>query len=237
MPASRSSVDLRPAPLDERIARLYYGRRADGKPMASPSRPRFRSPASRTEKKMHELHGTGTIASALRSWEAQPELNEARTPVQCQGSSTAMNSNAFASILRKSGDDEAGAMSACASTIAGGMPPPTAEVLESVLVAQGLMAASHGSSMLQRDDAWRASHRDSIGSISDFGGDSYPNARSPSSLSRPMSACAVSVGNHESPPTEVAFGSGRPQRPGISTYTASSCVPAIGNEGDVRGIF
>ena len=73
------------------------------------------------------------------------------------------------------------------------------------------------------------------GSCSDFGATS--RSKSPSSLSRPLSAQATSVGSHESPPKPIAFGSGRPQRPESTVYTGSSGVPGVGIFGDVQGVY
>jgi hypothetical protein len=65
---------------------------------------------------------------------------------------------------------------------------------------------------------------------------SEQRATSPSSLSARESPTR-SHGSHESPPTDVAFGSGRPQRPEAALHTASNFVPVVGRRGEVPGIF
>ena len=201
--------ELRPAPLDERIARLYYGRRPDGRPLSSPSKPRGHTPTSRNERRLRELHDARTISSVIRSVEAESQGMGGASLLR-DGTANAASTNAFASGLRAYEIEEQYDSH------------PTADLL-----ASGA-----------RSPAFRTSQR-SMASVhsGDYGEASDANARSPSSLSRPGSQSAISVGSHESPPTNVAFGSGRPQRPESTTYTASTSVPAIGNQGEVMGVF
>ena len=200
----------RPAPLDERIARLYYGRAPNGRAMASPSKPRSHTPSNEHERRMQELHSTGTITSVLRSVDHTDSNFEGGGLCMQAGSVSAQSTNAFASSLRKTPEDAAG------------LSHPTQDLLSRVVC---------GSSM--EPDGWRSSH----GLNSLAGSDDFTRSRSPSSLSRPLSLHATSVGSHESPPKPVAFGSGRPQRPDSTTYTGSASVPAIGSGGDVQGVF
>ena len=218
-PASRAAEaslpgvsELRPAPLDERIARLYYGRRPDGRPLSSPSKPRGHTPTSRNERRLRELHDARTISSVIRSAEAEGQGIGGASLLR-DGTANAASTNAFASGLRAYEMDEQIATY------------PTAELL----VSDARSPASR---------AFRTSQQSMASAHSgDYGEASDANARSPSSLSRPGSVGAISVGSHESPPANVAFGSGRPQRPEATTYTASTSVPAIGNEGEVMGVF
>ena len=84
-----ASGELRPAPLDERIARLYYGRGKNGKAMASPSAPgsRSKSPLSRNEQRLVDLHASGTITSSIRliSKPAHADDNHAEGAVMRDG--------------------------------------------------------------------------------------------------------------------------------------------------------
>ena len=209
-PQSSSVEEHRPAPLDERIARLYYGRAPNGRAMASPSKPRSHTPSNEHERRMQELHSTGTITSVLRSVDHTDSNFEGGGLCMQAGSVSAQSTNAFASSLRKTPEDAAG------------LSHPTQDLLSRVVC---------GSSM--EPDGWRSSH----GLNSLAGSDDFTRSRSPSSLSRPLSLHATSVGSHESPPKPVAFGSGRPQRPDSTTYTGSASVPAIGSGGDVQGVF
>lgn len=168
------------------------------------------------------LHHTGTITSSLRQLEGT--YSAAEGAVVYEGSANAAACNDFAFGLRKHTGSEGG----------------------------GSVADSHHSSAIgigsptraERDEAHHLSPRKVFyyrEGLMSRGAEELPpdgiEPRSPSSLCRPMLDLPRSVGSSESPPTDVAFGSGRPQRPEASTRTASQCVPAIGSNGDMMGIF
>jgi hypothetical protein len=183
---ARSGAELRPAPLDERIARMYYGRRGDDGAMASPSsRLQSRSPSSKVERRLHKLHDAKTVASSLRSFDSSSGSAMAEGSVMLDGSLAGASTNLFAFGLRRG------------------------------------------------EETPRSARRRSRGHEEEDVEDD--RARSPSSLSRAGST--TSVGSREAPGTEVAFGSGRPQRPEAAIYTGSRCIPAIGRSGDMPGVY
>ena len=87
--SSTTRPAAQPAPLDERIARLYYGRSAAGGALASPSPRKVHTPRSSGESRLQQLHSSGTISSSMRAmkkpeWaknelgDATPQLTHAR---------------------------------------------------------------------------------------------------------------------------------------------------------------
>ena len=202
-PGAVHAGELGPAPLDERIAQLYYGRSKDGHAIAAPS-PRSkvpRSPRNKAEKRLHGLHSSSTISSSLREMKLLAIAQD--VAVTREGTTNGASVNQFAYGLRKhdtSADDMVAA--------------PTASQLETTP---------------------RSASRRRSGSL----GGSSPGEMTPArSFTRSAgSASARSVGSTESPPADIAFGSGRPQRPTTSLTSTSRTAPVIGSHGEVMGIF
>lgn len=200
-PASvgKSGGELRPAPLDDRIAQLYYGRGRSGKALSYGAgershRSKSTPPSSKTLRRMHELHETATVASVIRAQEAPHPIEGGG--FFFEGSANAATNNCFASSLRSS----------CAPAAA-----PTAEMLRAA--ADSTPRGGSGSTP----------RRLSRSASGDSATEMFGEGVAPSSLAR--SDSARSVGSHESPSKSVAFGSGRPQRPEASVQGHSACLP------------
>ena len=246
---SSSAAELRPAPLDERIARLYYGRGKDGKALIHTTSPRAagaeslgsskspRSPRNKAEKRLHELHGAGTISSSIRSIEKPMIAHEVLgdRAVILGGSAGGSTTNLFASGLRRHGADSVDSLARAAEVFDAAVRDGDVHAL----AVADLLERNHG---IMTSSTTGSIRRDSHGGLggSSLGGSPPGRSDSPN---RGHDSCAPSLhtlqdddesGRGTPPPP---FGSSRPQRPRASIMTSSHDVPAIGGHGEVMGVF